>query len=360
MKFKGKIPDFLSKKSLPVIGLDVSSTSVKLLELSKRKKGYRVESYASEPMPPNAIVDKNIAEIEVVSETLRQTVKRAKTKNKLCALAISGSAAITKVITMAGDLSDADMATQIELEADQYIPYSLDEVNLDFEVVGPSETDPGQVDVLLAASRTENVDDRVAVAEGGGLVCKIVDVEAFALENAFSLVAEQLPSQGIGETIALVDIGSTATTMNVLENLKIIYSREQEFGGKQLSDDIQRRYGLSPEEAAIAKRQGGLPDDYVSEVLEPFKESMAQQVNRSLQFFYSSSQVGQVDRLVLAGGCASVDGISSFMAEKVGCPVTVANPFANMSLASRVNANLFYNDAPSLMLACGLAMRSVY
>ncbi len=349
-----------SRKQPHVLGVDVSSTAVKLLELSGSGDKFRVEAYAVEPLPPNAVVEKNITEVEAVGETIRRAARRSGTKNKLAALAVAGSAVITKIITMPGNLGDDEMASQIELEADQYIPYSLEEVNLDFEVLGPSEKDPDKVDVLLAASREENVDLRVAAASEAGLQCIIVDVEAFALENAFSLIAKSLPTGGMGETIALVDIGATMTTLSVLTDLRIVYAREQVFGGKQLTEEIQRRYGLTYEEAGLAKRQGGLPDNYVPEVLEPFKESMAQQVNRSLQFFYSSSQIGQVDRIVLAGGCASIEGADETIAEKTGVDVLTANPFADMSLSSKVNPQILANDAPSLMIACGLAMRTAY
>ena len=349
-----------SNKSTPVIGLDVSSTAVKLLELSGTPGKYHVESYAVQPLPPNAVVEKNITEVEAVGEAIGMAVKRAQAKNKYSALAVSGSAVITKVITMPANLSSDELAGQIELEADQYIPYSLEEVNLDFEVIGPSESDPDQIDVLLAASRSENVDVRQAVAEIGGIICKIVDVEAFAVENAFGLIAQEMPTGGMGETITLVDIGATMTTLSVLSDLKIIYTREQVFGGQQLTEEIQRRYGLTYEEAGLAKRQGGLPDNYGPEVLIPFKESMAQQVSRSLQFFYSSSQIAQVDRVVLAGGCASIEGADQVIAEKTGAPVTIANPFANMSVSSKVKPDVLSNDAPSLMIACGLAMRTAY
>jgi len=349
-----------SGKQPHVLGVDVSSTAVKLLELSGSGDRYRVEAYAVEPLPPNAVVEKNITEVEAVGETIRRAARRSGSKNKFAALAVAGSAVITKIITMPGNLGDDEMASQIELEADQYIPYSLEEVNLDFEVLGISEKDPDKVDVLLAASREENVDLRVAAASEAGLICKIVDVEAFALENAFSLIAKSMPTGGMGETIALVDIGATMTTLSVLTDLRIVYAREQVFGGKQLTEEIQRRYGLTYEEAGLAKRQGGLPDNYVPEVLEPFKESMAQQVNRALQFFYSSSQIGQVDRIVLAGGCASIDGADDTIAAKTGVEVIIANPFANMSLSSKVNPQIIGNDAPSLMIACGLAMRTTY
>lgn len=348
------------KKSAPVIGLDISSTAVKLLELTGTGNKYKVEAYAVEPLPPNAVIEKNITDVEAVGDSIRRAVKRSGSKTRHAAVAVAGSAVITKIITMPGNLSDDELASQIELEADQYIPYALNEVNMDFEVIGPSKPDPDRVDVMLAASRSENVDVRVAAVELGGLQCKMVDVEAFALENAFGLLTQDMPSAGIGEVIALVDIGATMTTLSVLADLKIIYAREQVFGGKQLTEEIQRRYGLTYEEAGLAKRQGGLPDIYGPEVLEPFKESMAQQVNRALQFFYSSSQYTQVDLIVMAGGCASIEGSEEVIAEKTGTQVMIANPFANMSLSSKVRAQVLSNDAPSLMIACGLAMRSVH
>lgn len=347
------------RRSAPIIGLDISSTAAKLLELSKSGDRYKVESYSVEPLPPNAVVEKNIGDVEAVGDAVRRAVKRSATKSKNVAVAVAGSAVITKVITMDQDLSDDDMESQIQLEADQYIPYSLDEVNMDFEVLGPSEQDPDKVEVLLAASRSDNVDVRVAACELGGLVPKVVDVEAFALENAFSLLAEDMPGGGVGQTVALVDIGATMTTLSVLHDGKIIYTREQAFGGKQLTEEIQRRYGLTYEEAGLAKRQGGLPDNYGPEVLEPFKESMGQQVNRSLQFFYSSSQYGQVKRIILAGGCAAIDGADHIISQKTGCDVSIANPFANMSLNGKLRAEVLQNDAPSLLIACGLAMRTV-
>ncbi len=346
------------KKNIPVIGLDVSSTAIKMLELGKSGGRYKVESYAAEPLPPNSVVEKTITDEAAVGEAIRRAIKRSGSRSKQAAVAVAGSAVITKLITMPANISGDEMEGQIQLEADQYIPYPLEEVSMDFEVIGPSEADPEKLDVLLAASRTENVDVRVAAAEVGGLSVKIVDVEAFAMENAFSLLAKDMPEGGMEQTIALVDVGATMTTLSVLHDMKIIYAREQAFGGKQLTEEIQRRYGLSFEEAGLAKRQGGLPDNYGPEVLEPFKESMAQQINRSLQFFYSSSQYGQVDHIVLAGGCSSIEGADEVVAEKTGSPISVANPFANMSLSSKVKAQAISNDAPALMIATGLALRS--
>lgn len=353
-----QLAQLLKRNRPPLLGLDISSTAVKLLELSWNGSRYRVESYAVEPLPPNSVVEKSVTDAEAVGEAIRRAVKRAGSRAKFAAVAVAGSSVITKVIPMPASLSDNEMEAQIELEADQYIPYPLEEVNLDFEVLGSSDKNPDSVDVLLAASRSENVDMRVASVESGGLGAKVVDVEAYALENAFSLFSDQLPDQGVDKTIAVVDVGATMTTLSVLHDLKIIYTRDQAFGGKQLTEEIMRRYGLSYEEAGMAKRQGGLPDNYVPEVLEPFKEAMAQQVSRSLQFFFSSSQYNTIDQIILAGGSASIPGADELIEQTLGIETVIANPFADMSLASRVKPQTLSNDAPALMIACGLALRS--
>jgi len=249
------------------------------------------------------------------------------------------------------------METQLTLEADQYIPYPLEEVAIDFEIQGPSPEADGQVEVLLAACRRETIDARVEAIESAELVPKIMDVEAYAMERAFSLVRNQLDIAD-ENTVAVVDIGATMTTLSVLTNGQTIYTREQLFGGKQLTDEIMRRYGLPVEEAGLAKKQGGLPDDYEPEVLEPFKDAVVQQVARSLQFFFSSSQYNDVDYIVMAGGVSSMEGLHELVQDKLGTPATVANPFADMAISSRVNAVALSSDAPALMIACGLALRS--
>ncbi len=346
-----------SSGKAPLLGVDISSTAVKLLQLSQAGGRYRVEHYAVEPLPPNAVVEKNIVEVEAVGEAIKRAVARSGSKTRQAAAAVAGSAVITKVVPMPSDLDEASMEDQIQVEASQYIPYPIEEVSLDFEVIGPVKDNPEMVQVLLAASRTENVDVRVAALDIGGLTAKVVDVEAFAMENAFRLIADQLsvPKDAL---VALVDVGATMTTLNVLRQQRSIYTREQVFGGKQLTDEVMRRYGLSYEEAGLAKRQGGLPESYEIEVLEPFKEAMVQQVSRLLQFFYAGSEFNRVDQIVLAGGCASIAGVAEMVEEQLGVLTTVANPLANMSLSNRVQAQALAQDAPSLMIACGLALRS--
>lgn len=346
------------KKSIPLLGIDVSATAIKLLELARSGNTYRVESYAVEALPPNSVVDKNISDIDAVGEAIGRAVKKSGSKTKFAAAAVAGSAVIIKTIEMPGDLSDSDMENQIQVEADQYIPFPLEEVALDFEVLGPTEANPERVNVLLAASRNEIVDSRVAALELGGLSAKVIDLETFALENTVKLIAQEQLGLGEDSIIAVADVGSSVTTFSVLENMNIVYSREQQFGGAQLTEDIQRRYGLSYEEAGLAKKQGGLPENYIPEVLDPFKDNMASQISRAQQFFFSSSQIATIDHLIIAGGCASIEGVAELIESKIGVKTTVANPFANMAVSSRVSANALGNDAPALMVACGLALRS--
>lgn len=343
--------------SRSLLGVDISSSAVKLLELSRSGDTYRVESYAVMSLPPQSVVEKNIAEVEVVAEVLRAVVSRSRSKLKRAAVAVPGSAVITKVLRMPADMNENTLETQISLEADQYIPYPLDEVALDFEIMGLADDNPEQMDVLLVACRRDNVDLRTEALEIAGLEAKLVDVEAFAVERSFELIASSL---GCDENtvVAIVDIGASMTSLSVIVDGETLYTRDQLFGGRQLTEEIQRRYGMTVEEAGLAKKQGGLSDDYDSEVLAPFKEAVIQQVARSLQFFYSSSQYNSVDMILLAGGVAAMQGLADIVESELGVSTVVANPFGSMAVAPGVDAMSLGNDAPAMLISCGLALRS--
>lgn len=346
------------QKQSAVLGIDISTAAIKLLELSKLGARYRVESYSVAPLPQNAVVDKNITNVDVVADAMKIALKNSGSKLKYACVAVAGASVMTKVIPMSASLSNDELEEQIMVEADQYVPYSLDDVNFDFEVQGEMEGNPDMVNVLLAASRKETIADRVEALERAGLKAKIVDVEAFAMENAFSLLLDQLPDSSEAQTVAVVDIGATLTTLNVLYNAHTVYTREQSFGGRQLTEEIQRRYGLTYEEAGLAKKVGGLPDNYTIDVLDPFKRGMVQQIQRSIQFFVSSSANRRIDSLILAGGCASIAGVDKLVQQAIGVPVAIANPFINMSLSHKIKPQSLSNDAAAMMIACGLALRS--
>ena len=340
-----------------MLGIDISSTTVKLLELSQSDNHYRVESYAVAPLPPEAVVEKNVNQVETVGGLIRELVSRSNTRAQHAVAAVAGSAVIIKTIPMPAGLSEEDLEAQLTVEADQYIPYPLEEVALDFEELGPVVGRDDQVNVLLAACRQETIESRVDAIEVAGLTPAIMDVEVFAMERALALLKTQMP-MAHPETIAMVDIGASMTTLSVYAGGESVYTREQLFGGKQLTDEIMNRYDLSFEEAGRAKKQGGLPEDYESEVLEPFREAVVQQVSRSLQFFLSSSEYTELDCIVLCGGVAAIAGLAEIIEERLSTPTIVANPFADMSVGSRVNAQALAKDAPAMMVACGLAMRS--
>ncbi len=340
------------------VGIDISSTTVKLLELSESNGGYRVEAYSVASLPQGAVFEKNINNVGEVATAIQSVMHQSRSRATEVVAAVSGSSVINKVIAMPAGLTDEDLETQIALEADQYIPYPLEEVALDFEIQGPTPGRDDQVDVLLAACRRETIDSRVEALELAGLTPKVIDVEAYSMERAYELIR---PIAGVdpAATVAVVDIGATMTTLSVLNQGANTYTREQTFGGKQLTDEIMRRYGLPLREAGLAKKQGCLPDGYEEEVLTPFKEAVVQQVGRSLQFFYSSSSFNSVDHIFLAGGVAATDGLVSLVENRLATPTTIGNPFANMSISPRVNAVALSGDAPAMMVAAGLALRAM-
>ena len=350
---------FSTSRKRSLIGLDITTSSVKLIELAESGRDYRVEAFAAEATPANSINEKAIVDAEAVGEAIRRAVKRSGTKTKECTIAISGDAAITKVIQMPANLSANDLEGQVELQADQYIPFPMEEVSFDFEVIGQSERDPDMLDVLLGATRTENVEQRQAAVEAAGLTAKVVDVEAFAVENACKLLTHQMPDGGVDKFIAIVDFGASTTTFSVLHDLKVIYTRDFAFGGQQLTEEIMRTYGLSLEDAGRAKKDGGLPSNYQPEVLDAFIDDMSQQVSRSLQFFLASgSGREQPDQVLVCGGCANIPGVADVIGSRIGIPTEIGDPLGQMRLSSKAKALGVHNDATALLTACGLALRS--
>ncbi len=350
--------DLFKPKAPPLFGLDISSSSVKMLEIvDGGKGGYRVERYAIEPLPRDSVVDGNINNLEAVTESVRRAHKRLGTRTRHVAMAVPTGAVISKKIIVNGALREEDLEIQVESEANQYIPFALEEVNLDFQVLGPSPTNPEEQEVLIAATRKEKVEDRVAVADSAGLKALVMDVEAFAQQSALSLVVQGLPGGGKDQNVAVVDVGANVMNVSVLRNDQSIYTREQAFGGNQLTQDIVSRYGMSPEEAENAKRSGGLPDDFEAEVMRPFMENLSMEVQRALQFFFTSTQYHAVDHILLAGGSAVIPGLDQVVNTRTQVATSIANPFALMQASPRVQLKRLMIDAPSLIVACGLAMR---
>lgn len=352
----GILGRLLGKGPPPLVGVDIGTSSVKLVQLSQGGSGYRLEAFGVEPLPENSVSEGVILEPEAVSAALRQAIERSGVSAKTCAMAVTGSAVITKLINLPTDLGEDDIEAQIEVEAGHYIPYPREEVSLDFEVLGRSPRNADLLEILLAASKTEHVDMRRDVAEMAGLSVKVVDVESFAISNAFELVRQQAgidPSQ----TLAVLNIGSTTSSMIVLRGNRSIYNREHSFGGNQLIEECMRRYGMDLQQARFMQRSEEPPAGFEDEVVEPFRQSVIQQISRALQFYASSSDYMSINTLYLTGGGALVSGLAEALGDEIGISTELGDPLKNVRLAPKVNARQLDQVRPSLTIACGLALR---
>ena len=341
-----------------LLGLDISSSSVKLVELSRDKAGNLVlDRCAIEPLERGWITDGNIEKFDEVADAVRRLVKKSGTRTKNVAMALPASAVISKKIVLPGGLSDAELEIQVESSANEYIPFSLDEVSLDFCVIGPSATSSGDVEVLIAASRKEKVQDRQGLAEAAGLKPVVIDVESYASRLATARLIENMPNNGIDTMVALFEIGALTTSLQVIRNDEVLYERDQAFGGAQLTQLIVRQYGFSSEEAENKKRSGDLPEDYESSVLKPFVESMSQEIGRALQFFFTSTPHSKMDCVMLAGGSSALAGLTEAVTQQTSFACSLANPFEGMEIGNGIREKKMRREASSYLTSCGLALR---
>lgn len=346
-------------KTKHMLGIDIGSSSVKVLEISGDSSAFIVHGYGTEILPEKSIEGNTIKDVEAVAAAIRRVVSRGRYPTKFVALAVPDSSVISKIVQINEGLSDLEMEELVVVEADKYIPYPIDEINIDFEVIGPSPKNAAMLDVLIVASRAENVSSRVEVTTLAGLEARIVDVESFAVERTVALLANELPAQGQDKIIAVLDIGAVYTHLFVLDGMKIIFSREEEFGSRMLIESTAQRFEMTIEQAINLHEEGHFPDDYKEAVLLPFQDMMFTQIKRTLQFFYSTSQHSFVDHILLAGKVARQEGLAEMLQEQLGVVTTVINPFTQMTLDPSVDKDKLYQDAPSLLVACGLALREL-
>jgi len=354
----GLLDGLLGSKQAPLVGLDISSSSVKLVELGQSSSGeYVLERFATESFEKGWIADGQIEKFDEVADAVRRVVSKSGTRTKRVAMAMPQSAVITKKIMLPAGLRDEELELQVESEANQYIPFSLDEVSLDFCVVGPSPTSAGDVEVLIAASRKDRVQDRQGLAEAAGLKPVVLDIESHASRLAMTRIVTGLPNEGRDALVALFEIGAETTSLKVLRDDDLLYDRDQAFGGSQLTQMISRQYGFSFEEAEQKKLASDLPDDYESSLLSPFVDSLSQEIGRALQYFFTSTPHHKVHYVMLAGGTATLPGLKERVTELTGFAPMVVNPFDGMRLGSAVRESKLRREAPAYLTACGLAMR---
>ena len=354
----GLLDGLLGSKQAPLVGLDISSSSVKLVELGQSSSGeYVLERFATESFEKGWIADGQIEKFDEVADAVRRVVSKSGTRTKRVAMAMPQSAVITKKIMLPAGLRDEELELQVESEANQYIPFSLDEVSLDFCVVGPSPTSAGDVEVLIAASRKDRVQDRQGLAEAAGLKPVVLDIESHASRLAMTRIVTGLPNEGRDALVALFEIGAETTSLKVLRDDDLLYDRDQAFGGSQLTQMISRQYGFSFEEAEQKKLASDLPDDYESGLLSPFVDSLSQEIGRALQYFFTSTPHHKVHYVMLGGGTATLPGLKERVTELTGFASMVVNPFDGMRLGSAVRESKLRREAPAYLTACGLAMR---
>jgi type IV pilus assembly protein PilM len=343
-------------KTDPVIGLDIGSTAIRLIQLSTQGSGYRIDHFAVEPLSTGVVADKTVQDVEAVSNAISRAVSASGTRAKSCAIAVSGSAVFTKTISLPADLAETDVESQVQIEANQYIPYPLDEVSLDFEVLGPSPKNADLMDILLAASKSENIESRQDAIDTAGLKAKVVDVEAFAIANAFELIRQR---DGLIRTdaVGFFDIGFDQTTLLVIKSGQVTYTRDHPFGGRQLLEETQRRYNMTPEEASFFERNEEAPEDFEEEVLEPFQLNLVHQISRALQFYASSNEYSNISTIYLSGGAAALKGLAPMVQHELGMTTRIADPITGLDIAPNVAITALKRNANNMMVAVGLALR---
>ena len=351
---------FSRKDTQPMAGVDVSATSIKLVELSQaRSGGYALECCAIEPLERGWIEDGNIENFDAVVAAFRRVVKSSGTSARRVALALPMSVVSTKKIQLASGFSELEMEAQVESEASQYIPFPLEEVSLDFYVMGSASGDAddgADVDVLLAAARKDKVEDRQALAEDAGLSVGVIDVDMFASRLAALHTISHL-RLGAKNIVAVFQIGAGSTTVQVLRDGEAVYERELGFGGNQLTESMTRQYGFTLQEAETKKRLGDVPKDFETTLVPEFVDNVSGEVARALQLFLTSTVYGRVDHILLAGGSSVVPGLDVQISRQSGYPTSVLDPFEGMRIGKGVRQRRLDQEAPSYLTACGLAMR---
>ena len=350
---------FSKKNSGKIVGIDIGTTSIKVLEFSRSGRSLVAERYAFEALTPGVIIDHKIKDVSQVAASVHRAVKRSGSKAKRAAICVTSNHVISKVISIQADLSEDELESLVEIEADRIVPYALDEVNIDYIPLGKSAKSPGEDDVQIVVCRKNVVEDLVAVLEEAEIEPAVVDVDTFTLGRVHALVNQGLVGAGAKRTSALIDFGSNASRFMVFHNNLMVYNRESPFGGRQLIDAINQKYGMPHDEAMISLRKGDLPESFKVDVLKPFVKSLVQEILRSLQFFYSSSTYNNIDELMITGGCAQIGNIEKIIEKRIEVPTLVLNPFSSTRIGSKIDKSRFRKDIPSLAIASGLALRGI-
>ena len=349
--------NFFEIKKPPLVGLDISSSSVKIVSLSKKENEYILDGYSIKPIPTGSIVDGNITDIDSLGAVVLDALNESNSNIKNVACCIPNSKIITKNINLPTSIPETELEGQVQTEMTKHIPYALEEINLDFQFNKQINEDVNEFTVI--ATKSENIDSLIAVLELAELTPKIVDVEIYAVENALNFISKINKNFSINSALGIVDIGISATKLSVLDNGKLTYTREQTFGGKQLLNELQRSLGLSLKDSRELLRTTDNLESAHQSILDNFMTSATQEIERALQLFYSSENAIRLDRIVLAGGFSSINGLSHKVTTGSGTQSFVISPFSEISISESIEKSKLANDQPALLTAMGLAIRGL-
>lgn len=348
---------FASKKD--IVGIDVGSSAVKLVRLRESRGNYHLVNVGIMPLSPETIVDNTIMDASTVVEVIKNLMVGMKVKVKKVSTSVSGHSVIIRKI-MLPLMTESELEASIQWEAEQYIPFDISEVNIDFQILGPDEKDPSLMNVMLVAAKKDFVEDFVGIFSECGLEPVVMDIDCFAVENMFDY------NYGFvsGEVVALIDLGASATSVNVLKGEVSVFTRDIQAGGNLLSEELQKRLGVSSEEAERAKlgdrNIADVDPDSIDEVLRDAIENLVQEVQRSLDFFTATASDDRVTKVYLTGGVSTSTKVQETLEARLGLPTERVNPFRNLTVSEK-EFDSEYLDAigPMFSVAVGLAMRKV-
>lgn len=346
---------FLNQGSLySMVGVDFGSQTIKAVVISGKAGRFQIDACIEVQTPKGSLIDYQMQDVEKISQSVKQLVKLLPSRQRFVATSVSGSNVISKVTQIDNKLSTSELESHIEMEAEQLIPFPLDEISLDFEVLGPNLNDPTRNDVLVSAARTESITSRVTTLQDSGLQVKVVDVSLHALARSMVALVPELTTSRTDAVCALVDIGAVSLTFGVMVNGEVVYSRLQSFGGDNFTQSVASFYNLPIDEAERTKVQGRLPADADMDVLAPYITLLVQQVRRNIQLFCSSSGYREVDLLLLSGGGSLIPGLAEQLAMELQVEVKHPDPFS----ISPKHRSEFVKHGAKYMTALGLALRS--
>lgn len=343
-------------KPKSLVGLDIGSHSIKIVELKHQKKRYELLNFGVAQLPPEAIVDGVIMDSSVVAETIRNLYANLKIKNKAVCTSVAGHSLIVKKIQLP-QMTEEELEEQIQWEAEQYIPFEIDEVNIDFQILGPVHEEEGQMEVLLVAVKKDIINDYASVIREAGLGISVVDVDAFAVENIFEVA---YPEQ-LEKIVVLIDIGAGIMNINIVKNGVSAFTRDITVGGSNFTEEIQKEAGVSYEDAEVLKLGGGndqVSPEEVSAILSRVVDSVVLEVQRSLDFYSATSSEEEINSIFLAGGSSRIPGLPKALEDRLGIPVQIMNSFRGFAVSPKdFDPDYLEAMGPMAAVAAGLALR---